>query len=161
MAQGNQPFQTYAIVTSDAAIEAATESANAIVFNDHPVFRSNLAWKMEVNSGVRVIADVAALFDTLALAADLAPDAILADMRIGDGNSEGIESVTTLARKLGGIPVIVNSDFCSRANVARMIEAGAAAVVSKSAGAETLVKAILDAVARSRSTAENSSHSAA
>ena len=97
-----------------------------IVFNDHPVFRSSLAWKMESGSGVRVIADAPSLYETLALAADLSPDAVLADMRIGDGNSEGIESVAILRGKLGGIPIIVNSDFCSRSHLARMTEAGAA-----------------------------------
>ena len=116
---------------------------------------------MAKGSGVRVIADAPGLYDTLALAAALTPDAVLADLRIGDGNSEGIESVATLARSLGHIPIIVNSDFCSRAQITSMTEAGAAAVVSKSGDTESLVKAILEAVARSRSAAEARGHSAA
>ena len=116
---------------------------------------------MASGSGVRVVADAPGLYDTITLAADLAPNAVLADLRIGDGNSEGIESVSTLARSLGPIPIIVNSDFCSRANIEKLIKAGATAVVPKSAGAESLVTAIRDAVANSRSRVEARSHSAA
>ena len=163
MAAGTEIVRTSTISEAVRKADGAppSETIKIIVFNDHPVFRSSLAWKMASGSGVRVVADAPGLYDTITLAADLAPNAVLADLRIGDGNSEGIESVSTLARSLGPIPIIVNSDFCSRANIEKLIKAGATAVVPKSAGAESLVTAIRDAVANSRSRVEARSHSAA
>lgn len=163
MAAGTEFVRTSDISESARKADGAPPSdpVNIIVFNDHPVFRSSLAWKMASGSGVRVVADAPGLYDTIALVAELAPDAVLADLRIGDGNSEGIESVTTLARSLGPVPIIVNSDFCSRAHIEKLMKAGATAVVPKSVDAESLVSAIRDAVANSRSRVEVRSHSAA
>lgn len=159
--QITQPPRVFADPATGLAPKSASKTANVIVFSDHPVFRSSLAWKIDGGSGVRVIADAASLHETLTLAAEFTPDAIVADMRVGDGNSEGVESVATLARKHDGIPVIVNSDFYSRAYLARMMDAGATAVMPKSASTQELVMAIRDAVAGSRSKAASRDHSAA
>jgi DNA-binding NarL/FixJ family response regulator len=72
---------------------------------------------------------------------------VIADMRVGDGNSEGVESISTLSAKLQHTPVIVISDHCSRSFISRLLNAGAKAVVPKSAGIDGLVDAIKQAVA--------------
>ncbi len=127
-----------------------------IVFNDHPVFRSALSWKMGKELGVQVVADAASLHETLALAKSRDHeggtgdriDAVIADLRIGDGNSEGVESVKVLSARLDNLPVIVSSDMCSRSYTVRMAEAGAAAVLPKSASMKSLAEAVRSEVAQ-------------
>lgn len=125
-----------------------------IVFNDHPVFKSALSWKITEDTGIEFVADAVSLSETLHMATGVmhsdvsehSPErpthAVIADLRIGDGNSEGIESVRTLASRLDEIPVVVYSDFFSRSYATRMAEAGAAALVQKSASVKDLVAAI-------------------
>lgn len=146
---------------TDEAVISVTESNSAvkdggsahvriIVFNDHPVFKSALPWKIGEESGIEFIADTVSLSETLQVADEQrtvgAIDAVVADLRIGDGNSEGIESVRTLSTRLASIPIIVYSDYYSRSYSTRMIDAGAAAVVQKSASIEELVDTIHRAV---------------
>lgn len=120
-----------------------------VVFNDHPVFKSALSWKIADVSGIELIADTVSLSETLQTAGEApagAIDVLVADLRIGDGNSEGVECVKTLATRLDGIPVIVYSDYFSRSFATRMEKAGAAAIVQKSASIDDLAAAILRAV---------------
>ncbi len=117
-----------------------------MVFNDHPVFRSSLSWKIGESSGIELIADAASLSETLQLATCQEVDAVVADLRIGDGNAEGVESVRTLAKRLDGVPVIVYTDQYSRSFATRMNDAGAVAMVRKSADTESLVAAVHGAV---------------
>lgn len=121
--------------------------ASIVVFNDHPVFRAGFIWKLGEECGIEILADAGSLAETIERTALFEPEAVVADMRIGDGNSEGVESVETLAGKFSGVPVIVYSDFYSTSYVRRMREAGAAAFVLKSAGPHRLAEAIHQAVA--------------
>ncbi len=132
-----------------AAANPATESVpvRIIVFNDHPVFKSALSWKITEESGVEFVADTVSLSETLQTVAEQPGGvihAVVADLRIGDGNSEGVESVRTLVSRLKGVPVVVCSDYFSRSYAKRMVEAGAAAMVQKSSGIEKLTTAILE-----------------
>ncbi len=140
--------------TTEADPAPESRSVRVVVFNDHPVFRSALSWKLGDDTGIRVIADSPSLHETLSLVGGLSHDAVhavIADLRIGDGNSEGIESVRTLVSTLGSIPIIVCSDMYSSSFAARMREAGAAATVQKSASIDDCVAAIHSAVSNARS----------
>ncbi len=140
----------------DAQQRFESHAVRVIVFNDHPVFRSALIWKIGEGSGVQVITDAASLVDTLSIADEESQyglHAVVADLRIGDGNAEGMASVAELVNGLPNIPVVVSSDLYSRSFAERLTAAGAAAVVQKSAGVETVVSAILEAVADTRSEA--------
>lgn len=134
------------VVNSESSTPPRHQLIRALIFNDHPVFRSALSWKIGNDTGVEVVADSPSLYETLALvnAAPGAPniDIVVADLRIGDGNSEGIESIKTLAARLRQVPVIACSDLFSRSYIGRLQEAGAAAVLQKSGSIERLVEAI-------------------
>lgn len=125
---------------------ASPDPVTVLVFNDHPVFRTSLPWKMESDSNLQVVADVPSLFETVKLVNELEPSVIVAELRIGDGNSEGVESIATLAASAGSLPIVVTSDHGSRSYVARLMAAGATAVIQKSSGASALVEAIHQAV---------------
>ena len=90
-----------------------------------------------------VIADAPSVHETIAIARDLKPDAVIADLRIGDGNSEGVSVVATLISQLENTPVIVNSDHSSRSYNEKLTTAGATAVIAKSAAcADELMDAL-------------------
>lgn len=158
------PNATASSISHEADVSAAEIPPAAdqglvrvVVFNDHPVFRSSLSWKVGEQSGVELVADAASLSETLQVARDGAEgpvDVVVADLRIGDGNAEGIDSVKTLVSRLDGIPVIVYSDQYSRSFATRIFEAGAAAMLQKSSSAEQLVAAIHDAAGTQRNDGE-------
>ena len=142
----------------NAAMPARPQSpqrdvATVVVFNDHPVFRAGFIWKMDGQSGIEVLADAASLSETFVMTVECGPDAVIADLRISDGGSEGIEAIEALARKFPGTPVVVYSDFYSSSYVRKMEQAGAAAFVLKSAGPQKLVTAVQTAVAERRADA--------
>ena len=127
------------------------DPVSVVIFNDRPVFRSSLPWKMDADSNLQVIADVPSRYETVKIVEELSPSVIVADLRIGDGNSEGIESITELASSANALPIVVTSEFCSRSYVTRLMAAGATTVVQKSAGTQALVTAIHRAFAESAS----------
>ena len=122
---------------------------SVFIFSDHPVFRSSLSWKLDESCGIEVIGESGSPHEAIAAALAYRPDAVIADMRIGDGDAEGIEAVKSLVDSLDGIPVIVYSDHYSSSYRSRMEEAGASAFVMKSPDATRLAKAIHEAVASS------------
>lgn len=139
---------------------SSSEPIHVVTYSDHPVFRSSLSWKICPDSGIAVVADAPSLYDTLALIDEAKDsggqiDAVIADLRIGDGNSEGIESVRTLASSLDTIPVVVCSDLGTSSYSSKMIKAGAAAVVQKSAGVDQLVNALREVVSANSSNQAN------
>ncbi len=117
-----------------------------VIFNDHPVFRSTLWWKLAPSEGIEVVADAVSLGEVLTGARENDADAIVADLRIGDGNSEGISSTETIVKRSEGVPVIVCTDFHFRAYIKKLVGAGATAVLPKSATAAELAFTIADAV---------------
>jgi DNA-binding NarL/FixJ family response regulator len=137
------------IVELNAFAEAPVstgESISVFLFHDHPVFRSGLTWKLGDDAGIEVIGDSGAIHEAIEKARSLEPDVVVADLRIGDGDSEGVEAVEALVASLPNVPVIVYSDFYSSAYRARMEAAGASAFIMKSPAAARLVKAVREAV---------------
>ena len=131
-----------------------------VVFNDHPVFRTSLPWKMDAGSNLQVIADVPSRHEAVKLINELSPSVVVAELRIGDGNSEGIESISELAAHAKTLPIIVTSEHGSKSFLAQLVGAGATAVVQKSSGTRALVDAILHSVAAARSSKQSDTSAA-
>lgn len=125
---------------------APHKSISVFIFSDHPVFRSGLIWKLDESQDIEIVGESGTLFEATTLAKSALPDVVIADMRIGDGNAEGIESVVEIARCLSDVPVIVFSEFYSASYRERMTRAGASSFVMKSSDMSQLVSAIHDAV---------------
>ena len=122
-----------------------------LVFNDHPVFRASLMWKLGEDSGLEITTEAATVEEAVSSCAIYRPDVVLADLRIGDGNSEGVELIQALTHNLPHVPVVVYSDFYSSGYVRQIKSAGATGFLLKSAGAERIIAA-LHRVAQGKST---------
>lgn len=139
------PAQVDQLPTLDSITLPEAQPVRALVFNDHPVFRSGLSWKLNGADGIEALGDSGSLHDVIESARIERPDAVIADLRIGDGDSEGVEAVETLVSSLPGIAVIAYSDFYGSSYRSRMESAGATFVM-KSSGLSKLVSATLRAI---------------
>ncbi|WP_424937581.1 MULTISPECIES: response regulator [Bacteria] len=122
-------------------------SIRVLLVDDHPIVRAGLRAVVEAR-GVVVIGEAGTGEEAVALAADLAPDVVLCDLRLGAG-MDGV--ATTVA--LRGLPdapaVLILTTFDHDAQIIRAVEAGAAGYLLKDVGTDVIARAIADAAAGS------------
>ncbi|MER5194410.1 response regulator [Streptomyces sp. NPDC002755] len=118
-----------------------------LVADDHAVVRAGLRALLEGEPDLEVAAEAGSGEDAVRLAARLAPDLVLMDLRFGSGGIDGIEAVRRLAAEAPGIPVVMLTSYSGRADVVRALEAGARGYVLKAGPPEELFRAVRGAAA--------------
>ncbi|MGW0869436.1 response regulator [Streptomyces sp. NPDC002740] len=118
-----------------------------LVADDHAVVRAGLRALLEGEPDLEVAAEAGSGEDAVRLAARLAPDLVLMDLRFGSGGIDGIEAVRRLAAEAPGIPVVMLTSYSGRADVVRALEAGARGYVLKAGLPEELFRAVRGAAA--------------
>jgi DNA-binding NarL/FixJ family response regulator len=116
-----------------------------LVVDDHPIVRSGITSVLATQPDFEVVGDAANGADAVALAATLAPDLVLMDLRMPVQN--GVDATAALVRAHPSIRVVVLTTYTSDGEVLRAIEAGAVGYLLKDVPHEELFRA-LRAVAR-------------
>ena len=120
-------------------------SIRVLLVDDHPVVRAGLRAIIEAR-GFTVVGEASTGEEALVVSAELHPDVVLCDLRMG----QGMDGVATTAA-LRGMPqapaVLILTTFDHDAQIIRAVEAGAAGYLLKDVDNDTIARAIVDAAA--------------
>ncbi|MDZ4253487.1 MAG: response regulator transcription factor [Sulfuritalea sp.] len=119
-----------------------------LLADDHQMFREALRILLERTADFEIVAETGDGLEVFALARETAPNIVCMD--IGMPGLSGVEITRQITAALPLIKVIALSTFSDRGYVADMLNAGAAAYVTKAAAGVELLRAI-EAVRRNRS----------
>ena len=129
-------------MTDDTAYPREGGPVSVVVVDDHPVVRAGLLALLGTRPGLHVVGEAGSCEQALRLAAELAPDVILCDLRLGPG-PDGV-AVTRAVRAAGASApaVLILTTYDHDADLVRAVEAGAAGYLLKDAGPDQIVAAI-------------------
>ncbi|MDO8788097.1 MAG: response regulator transcription factor [Sulfuritalea sp.] len=119
-----------------------------LLADDHQMFREALRLLLERNPDFEVVAETGDGLEVFTLARETAPNIVCLDIDMPGLN--GVEITRQITATLPLIKVIALSTFSDRGYIMGMLNAGAAAYVTKAAAGVELLRAI-DAVRRNRS----------
>ncbi|MDR6868985.1 DNA-binding NarL/FixJ family response regulator [Microbacterium resistens] len=122
-------------------------SIRILLVDDHPVVRAGLRAVVEAR-GFGVVGEAATGEEAVALAAELSPDVVLCDLRLGDG-MDGVATTAALRALPDAPAVLILTTFDHDAQIIRAVEAGAAGYLLKDVGTDVISRAIVDAAAGS------------
>jgi len=122
-------------------------SIRILLVDDHPIVRAGLRAVVQAR-GVSVIGEAATGEEAVALAADLRPDVVLCDLRLGAG-MDGVATTIALRALPDAPAVLILTTFDHDAQIIRAVEAGAAGYLLKDVGTDVIARAIADAAAGS------------
>ncbi len=110
-----------------------------LIADDHEVVRSGVASLLK-GSDVRIVGQAATGEEAVRLALEQRPDVVLLDIRMGD--SDGLEALDTIHKKLPDTRVVILSMFDNPTYIARAVTLGASDYLLKGSSGEDLVSAI-------------------
>ena len=115
-----------------------------LIADDHAVVRAGLRALLDGEPDLDVIAEAGSGEEGVRLAAELAPDVVLMDLRFAGAASgiDGVEAVRRLAARAPGVAVVMLTSYAGRADVVRALEAGARGYVLKAGAPEELFQAV-------------------
>ncbi len=116
-----------------------------LLVDDRPAVRRGLRMMLALEPDLAVVGEAGDGQAARSLAAALRPDVVVADVALARG--DGLDLVADLCRGGGCGSTVVLSMRDGRADRARALAAGAAAFVTKCAGAGAVVEAIRSVVA--------------
>lgn len=118
-----------------------------LLADDHQMFREALRLLLERNPDFEIVGETGDGLEVFTLARETSPSVVCMDIDMPGLN--GIEITRQLTAAFPGIKVIALSTFSDQGYVKDMLNAGAAAYVTKAAAGSELLRAI-DAVRRNR-----------
>jgi DNA-binding NarL/FixJ family response regulator len=111
-----------------------------LIVDDHPVVRRGLRVLLEVQDGIEVAGEAGDGAAALALAAELAPDVILLDLKLP--GMDGHAVLAELKARDSGARVLVLTSATEPAAASLAVRSGAAGVIYKDVDPDALVRAI-------------------
>jgi len=112
-----------------------------VIADDHRIIREGLKSLLDSEPGIEVVGEAEGGVAAVRLAAELAPDVVVMDVSMPDLN--GIEATRQIAAAGAGAPHVVGlSAYSDRRFAIEMLNAGAAAYVSKTSACGELTEAI-------------------
>ena len=111
-----------------------------LIADDHPIFRSGLAYEIGRREGLELVGQAADGLEALALARELAPDVVVLDVRMP--RLDGVRAIEALAAAGVRSRVLVLSAFRDRQAVHEAVRAGAKGYLHKDADREDVCDAI-------------------
>lgn len=126
------------------AAPAAERQVRILVVDDHPIVREGITNVLAGDARLAVIGEAADGVDAIAAVEHHQPDVVLIDVNMPRMN--GVEATREIHGRWPGVRLVALSVDDTDAMVRAMINAGAAAFVSKSDDAEKMIEAILTAV---------------
>ena len=117
-----------------------TPPISVLIVDDHPVVRRGLRVLLEVQDGIEVAGEAGDGATALALAAELAPDVILLDLKLP--GMDGIAVLGELRARDSAARVLVLTSATEPASASLAVRSGASGVVYKDVDPDALVRAI-------------------
>lgn len=117
-----------------------------LLVDDHPIVRTGLAALFARRDDVEVVAEASSGEEAVALAAELRPDVVLCDLRLGAG-MDGVTTTRALLSRHPAPAVVILTTFDRDAEILAAIEAGAAGYLLKDSPPEAIVAALRQAAA--------------
>ncbi|WUH92335.1 response regulator transcription factor [Streptomyces sp. NBC_00433] len=114
-----------------------------LIADDHPVVRDGLSGMFATDPAFEVVGEASDGAEAVRLAADLAPDVILMDLRMP--TMDGVTAITALARSGNPARILVLTTYDSDTYVLPAIEAGATGYLLKDAPRSELLRAVQSA----------------
>jgi DNA-binding NarL/FixJ family response regulator len=111
----------------------------ALIADDHLVVRLGLK-SLLTDAGITVIGEADSGDKALQLAYELAPDIVIMDVRMPNG--DGLTALSRLKLEKPDLPVLMLSTYDNPTYVARSVALGASGFLLKSCSAETLIDCI-------------------
>ena len=118
-------------------------NVTVLIVDDHPVVREGLKGMLEGEAGLEVVGDAADGEAAVRAAAQLAPDVVLMDLRMPNGN--GVEATRRIAALSPAPAVLVLTTYDTDHDILSAVEAGATGYLLKDTPRADLVKAIREA----------------
>jgi DNA-binding NarL/FixJ family response regulator len=113
---------------------------SVLIVDDHPVVRQGLRVLLQVQDGIEVAGEAGDGATALTLAAELAPDVILLDLKLP--GMDGLAVLGELKARGGAARVLVLTSVTEPASASLALRSGAAGVVYKDVDPDALVRAI-------------------
>jgi DNA-binding NarL/FixJ family response regulator len=111
-----------------------------ILADDHQMVREGLRLILAKAEHIKVVGEAVNGLSTIELVNEMLPDIVIMDIGMPDLN--GVEATRQIKAAQPAVQVIALSAYSDRRYVLRMLEAGAAGYVQKSAAGEELIRAI-------------------
>ncbi len=111
-----------------------------LVCDDHPVVRAGIVGLLSAEPDLEVVGQAGDGDQAVRLAADLAPDVVLMDLRMP--RVEGPEATARIVRDHPGVAVVVLTTYETDADILRAVEAGARGYLLKDTPAEDIAAAV-------------------
>ncbi len=116
-----------------------------LIVDDHEVLASSLSQALDVEPDLRVVGRAGTLEAAVALIASTAPDVLLLDHRLPDG--DGVSAIPRLRELRSRMAIVVLTASTAEHVLVAAIEAGASGFVSKTRGLGELTSAVRAAAA--------------
>lgn len=120
-------------------------STRILIVDDHPIVRSGIASVLATQPDFAIVGEAANGAEAVRLAAQLAPDIVLMDLRMPE--RDGVSATAEILAARRATRVVVLTTYASDGEVLRAIEAGAVGYLLKDVPHDELFRA-LRAVAR-------------
>jgi DNA-binding NarL/FixJ family response regulator len=111
-----------------------------LLADDHPVVREGLRGMLAAEPDIDVVGAAASGAEAVALCRSLAPDVILMDLRMPDG--DGAEAIAAITAERHAARIIVLTTYDTDADILRAVESGAAGYLLKDTRRADLLQAI-------------------
>jgi DNA-binding NarL/FixJ family response regulator len=111
-----------------------------LLADDHPVVREGLRGMLAAEPDIDVVGAAASGAEAIALCRSLAPDVILMDLRMPDG--DGAEAIAAIRTEREAVRIIVLTTYDTDADILRAVESGASGYLLKDTPRADLLQAI-------------------
>ena len=110
-----------------------------LVVDDHPVVRSGIVGMLSGEPDLQVVGQAADGTEAISLAAELAPDVVLMDLRMP--GLDGVEATRRISSCHDAPRVVVLTTYDTDGDILRAVEAGAIGYLLKDSPREDIIKA--------------------
>jgi DNA-binding NarL/FixJ family response regulator len=112
------------------------------VLDDHEIVRRGVVDLLSGEDDMEVVGEAGTAPEALAVVADCVPDVAVLDVRLGEGNGNGIEACRQIRSEHDQVACLILTSFADDQAVVDAAMAGAAGYVLKQIGSNDLVNAI-------------------
>ena len=116
------------------------EPVRVLIVDDHPVVRTGLVGMLAGEADIEVVGEGASGSDAVRLAAELAPDVVLMDLRMPD--LDGVSATRQIVAGGPGPRVVVVTTYDTDSDILRAVEAGATGYLLKDTPRQQMADAI-------------------
>lgn len=124
-----------------------------LIVDDHPIVRKGIRALLEEYPDVDVVGESSGGTDTLALCAELAPDIVLLDIKLENG--DGINLCRALRQTLPAVRIIILTSYADENYLVSSLRCGAHGYLLKSSSPEILVDTLRAVQAGERRVSES------